>query len=313
MSSSALAELVRCPRCRGPLRSADGTLSCPACSVAYPVVDGVPVLIDERTSVFSLADFTQRKDTFFAHESFARRTYFALLPEMSANRVAARNYRELGALLRGLSARPRVLILGGSILGKGMEEFHAREDIEFIDSDVAFGPLTKLVCDAHGLPFADGSLDAVVAQAVLEHVADPYRVTSEIHRVLKPHGLVYAETPFMQPAHSTPFDFHRFTYVGYRRVFRSFELLGMGPVGGPGQAVGHQWESFLVSFFEAKPLRAVMLAGARYSGFWLKYFDRFLNRKREALHGAFGLWILARRSERALSDREVVEACRKYD
>ena len=317
---AALLALVRCPRCRGVLESENGALACRACAVRYPLVDGVPVLIDEKSSVFTHADFTGKRATFFAKESFVRRLIYGVLPEMSVNRVAPSNYRRLAALLienrslsREQSGRPRVLILGGSILGTGMKEFRARTDIEFIDSDVALGPLTKLVCDAHDLPFADGSIDGVVAQAVLEHVADPYRVAAEIHRVLKPRGLAYAETPFLQPAHSTPYDFHRFTHIGYRRLFRSFELIEMGPVGGPGQALGHLWENFLVSWFTSRPLRAVMLIGARLTGFWCKYMDRFLNKRPQAMHGAFGLFILARRAERTLGDREVTEACRKYD
>jgi SAM-dependent methyltransferase len=38
-------------------------------------------------------------------------------------------------------------------------------------------------------------------QAVLEHALDPPVVVAEIYRVLKPGGLVYADTPFMQRVH----------------------------------------------------------------------------------------------------------------
>lgn len=309
----AWMEHLRCPRCHGALVRDGSGLHCRPCRIDFPVVDGVPVLIDEQQSVFRIADFTGKHDTFFARESFARRTFFACLPNMSVNRVAPANYRVFASLLRETSSRPRVLILGGSILGTGMREFRGRTDIEFVDSDVAFGPLTKLVCDAHGLPFADGSIDGIVAQAVLEHVADPTRVVAEMHRVLSPRGLVYAETPFLQPAHSTPYDFQRYTHIGYRRLFHAFECLELGPVGGPGQALGHLWESFLMAFFRTKVLRAPLLAFARFSGFWWKYFDRFLNRNHDAMHGAFGLYILARRAERTLDDREVVAECRKYE
>ncbi|MBL8857473.1 MAG: methyltransferase domain-containing protein [Planctomycetes bacterium] len=310
---AACIELYRCPKCRERLLSQDGSLACARCAALYPIVDGVPVLIAESQSVFRLADFTGRRDTFFAREPLLRRLVYAVLPDMSKNRVAPANYRLFSTLLFENAERPRVLILGGSILGTGMQEFRAQSQIEFIDSDVAFGPLTKLVCDAHDLPFEDGSIDGVVAQAVLEHVSDPYRVCAEIHRVLKPKGLVYAETPFLQPAHSTPYDFHRFTHIGYRRVFRSFGVIGMGPVGGPGQALGHLWEHFLSCFFTARPLRALMLVFARITGFWLKYLDGFLNKRKAAMHGAFGLFILARRNEKPLTDREVVDECRAYD
>ena len=45
------------------------------------------------------------------------------------------------------------------------------------------GPATT-VAEARFL--ADAGVDAVIAQAVLEHVLDPHRCVEEIHRVLKP-------------------------------------------------------------------------------------------------------------------------------
>ncbi|MEZ5361501.1 MAG: class I SAM-dependent methyltransferase [Bryobacterales bacterium] len=66
-----------------------------------------------------------------------------------------------------------------------------------------------MLCDAQRIPFADATFDAVVAQAMLEHVADPVRAVGEIWRVLKP-GLVYSETPFLQQVHAGPYDFTRY-------------------------------------------------------------------------------------------------------
>jgi uncharacterized protein YbaR (Trm112 family) len=37
-----------CPRCRGELTDAPGWLQCPSCGVQWPVVDGVPWLIEEE-------------------------------------------------------------------------------------------------------------------------------------------------------------------------------------------------------------------------------------------------------------------------
>lgn len=42
------------------------------------------------------------------------------------------------------------------------------------------------------------TFDAVIAQAMLEYVVVSYQCVDEIVRVLKPTGLVYAETPFMR-------------------------------------------------------------------------------------------------------------------
>ena len=44
--------------------------------------------------------------------------------------------------------------------------------------------------DVQELPFADASFDAVFAHAVLQHVREPVRALVEMHRVLKPGGVV---------------------------------------------------------------------------------------------------------------------------
>jgi SAM-dependent methyltransferase len=46
-----------------------------------------------------------------------------------------------------------------------------------------------------GLPYGDGSMDAVVALDVLEHVLDPAALLREIGRVLRPGGFVIAALP----------------------------------------------------------------------------------------------------------------------
>ncbi len=54
--------------------------------------------------------------------------------------------------------------------------------------------------DAHDMSFADASFDCVVAQFVITLVADPERVLSECHRVVRPGGRIilvnhlYSET-----------------------------------------------------------------------------------------------------------------------
>lgn len=42
------------------------------------------------------------------------------------------------------------------------------------------------------LPFADGHFDAVVAKDILEHLQRPWQTAAELHRVLRPGGIVLA-------------------------------------------------------------------------------------------------------------------------
>jgi ubiquinone/menaquinone biosynthesis C-methylase UbiE len=47
------------------------------------------------------------------------------------------------------------------------------------------------VADALNLPYEDNAFDVVVCSHVYEHVPDPYKMFSEIHRVLNPGGVCY--------------------------------------------------------------------------------------------------------------------------
>jgi SAM-dependent methyltransferase len=90
-----------------------------------------------------------------------------------------------------------------------------------------------IVCDIHSLPFKDGSVDAILNIAVLEHVKSPQLVLKEIHRVLKPGGKVFSVIPFMQPFHASPNDFQRFTLPGIEFLHSDFEKFDSGVYSGP--------------------------------------------------------------------------------
>ena len=131
-------------------------------------------------------------------------------------------------------ARPRVLIVGGASVGEGSEALVGAPDIDVVAFDIYPTAETTFVADGHSVPIADASIDAVWVQAVLEHVYRPGCVVAEIARVLRPHGLLYAETPFLQPVHEGAFDYVRFSESGHRLLFPMFEEIASGPLGGPG-------------------------------------------------------------------------------
>ena len=53
--------------------------------------------------------------------------------------------------------------------------------------------------DATRLPFADGTFDCVVTSEVLEHIQSDTAVVAELHRVLKPGGMLAATVPTWLP------------------------------------------------------------------------------------------------------------------
>jgi len=54
--------------------------------------------------------------------------------------------------------------------------------------------------DMAQLPFADTSFDVVFASHVMEHIRDDGRAISEVHRILRPHGLAILPVPIVAPA-----------------------------------------------------------------------------------------------------------------
>lgn len=88
--------------------------------------------------------------------------------------------------------------------------------------DVQAGSNVMLIADAHALPIADASLDAVIMVSVLEHLYDPIRAANEVERVLKRGGIYFSYAPFYHPYHASPHDYFRFTREGYRYLLRKF-------------------------------------------------------------------------------------------
>jgi SAM-dependent methyltransferase len=84
------------------------------------------------------------------------------------------------------------------------------------------------------LPVPDRSFDAVLNTQVLEHVADPAKVASELLRVLVPGGRLWLTAPLMWPLHEEPYDFWRFTSHGLRHVLEQsgFRVERIEPRGG---------------------------------------------------------------------------------
>ncbi len=310
--SEATRRQLRCPVCRSELELSDSRLTCvnPSCNTVFPVIDGVPVLINESSSVFSIADFVSKRSTFFKPASPIKGALAKSLPSMGHNLRAKTNYKQFADMLLAGKDRPRVLAVGASIVGEGLDIILDTGAIELIETDIAFGPRTSLICDAHDIPFEDGGFDGIITQAVLEHVVDPYRCVSEIHRVLKDGGLVYGEIPFMQQVHGGGIDFTRFTHLGLRRLFRSFEELCSGAAAGPGMALAWSCEYLLLSFVVSKNARSVMKLVSRLGFSWLKYLDYYLMDKPGTLDAASGYYFIGRKSDHAVPDRELIKLYR---
>ena len=77
--------------------------------------------------------------------------------------------------------------------------------------------------DFLSLPFSDRSFDFVVSDQVLEHVeGDPQQAINESWRVLRPGGIAVHTTCFINPVHSCPKDYWRFTPDALKLLGKKF-------------------------------------------------------------------------------------------
>ncbi len=303
-------KLLACPNCKGPLEHGE-QLVCAGCDIDYPVLAGVPVLINEARSLFSVSDFVEKRSTTYGEPAGGWKKFILrFVPSISINIGSKENYSAFFSKVLEVNRSPRVLIIGGAIEGQGLDTGLLDPAIDLVETDVAFGERTGLICDAHDLPFFDGSFDGVIAQAVLEHVVDPFRCLAEIERVLRPGGLVYGETPFMQQVHMGRYDFMRFSQLGHRKLFQNFSELSSGPVAGPGTSMAWAYAFLLRSFFSNKNLQSAAFAFGSLTGFWLKYLDLFLINKPGAIDAASAFYFIGQKTGETLDDRKLIEGYR---
>jgi SAM-dependent methyltransferase len=146
------------------------------------------------------------------------------------------------------AAEARVLDLcdaGALVLALGGGPFEVHPKI--INLNIAPLKNVDVVGDAHRLPIASGTVDAVHCEAVFEHLEDPVDAAAELFRVMKPGAIGYVCTPFIQPFHGYPSHFQNFTHLGHKRLFEraGFDVRECGVCVGPGFAVSGVVASFL--------------------------------------------------------------------
>lgn len=304
--SEEMQQKLLCPSTKAKLhKNGDYFESVIDPKIRYPIIDGIPILINNGNSLFAIDDFIKKiNTTFVLDENEILKALKKVIPNIGVNIKAEKNYNEIVKILPHNS---KILVIGGSIKGKGMDSLYSNRSFEVIGTDVSFGPYTKIISDAHDITFEDEIFDCVIVQAVLEHVLEPQRCVNEIYRVLKPYGIIYAETPFMQQVHMKQYDFTRFTHLGHRRLFKNFEEIKSGPCCGPGMALAESYTYFLRSFATSWMISRLLTKFAHMTSFFFKYFDYYLIDKPGSYDAASGYFFLGKKTNTILSDRELIK------
>lgn len=194
-----ILHLLACPGCGGRLQLAEvgNMLRCTACDTAYPVRDGVPILLPAGMQEPGVG-------TVEPDDPVSKHPYSPAALD----------------IIQEHSAQGWVLDLGAG--GK-----HQRWE-RVIQIDIFRYPMTDVVCTADRLPFRDNAFRAVISQAVFEHLQYPEDAAREIRRVLQPFGIAKIDTAFLQPEHGYPHHFFNATETGLRHWFRDFDIRWSG-------------------------------------------------------------------------------------
>ncbi len=305
-----------CPRCRAALlwpQSERQPIRCAAhCGAGpFPFAGGRPVFIDDDQSLFRRENYPRQEGPgaatgdFYASSRPDWLTRFVRALPAPARNIAQRE--NFDWLLRQLAERgwKRVLVVGAGVEHAFPPPFArawTEKRIDVLPLDVSLRSFCAAIADAHQLPLPDGCADAVVCQAVLEHVLDPDLAASELFRVCRLGGLALVEAPLCYPTHDWPYDFHRFTLAGLRVLMRGFDCVAMGPAVGPGSAAALAFRDFLVSLAPPRarwqvPMRLI----ASLATFWWKWLDRPASRRPAGLGASAGFFFLGARRETPLS------------
>lgn len=297
-----------CPIDKQALWPEQDSLACRTCGTRFPIVNGVPVLINDQNSVFQVADYLGAAaykgasgyggsaDTV----SGWRRSYRHFARKLSEARIPGTQF---DANARVLSLMPNAKIL---VIGAGERKYEGNVTY----TDVVFAAGVSCISDAHDLPFEDGSFDAVFAEAVLEHVCDPQRCVAEMTRVLQPRGFVMAVTPFLQPVHMGAYDFTRFTYLGHRRLFRFFDHIESGMHGGPIYSAIHLARHLAMAVTDRPRLRAGLRLASLLVTYPLRHADRLMSQTEGAYNSACAFYFFGQKRDTPIPDREIIKMFR---
>ena len=87
-------------------------------------------------------------------------------------------------------------------------------------------PCIDVICDIADMkPISDESIGLVLNLESLEHLPYPQKGIDEIHRVLRPNGLLILTTVMHFKIHRAPKDYWRFTPDGLELLLNRFKIL----------------------------------------------------------------------------------------
>ncbi len=114
----------------------------------------------------------------------------------------------------------------GSYRVEGQEEFADLRPFfpgkVYVGCDMRLGLGVDRIEDVHCLKIRSNRIGTVLIFDTLEHVENVHQAMREIHRVLKPAGMVILSSVMNFPIHDYPSDYWRFTPKAFELLLKGF-------------------------------------------------------------------------------------------
>lgn len=202
MNPSTLLTYLICPQCQKPeLFFKKNGYHCRGCKSFYPIIEGVPVLLD--TSRLSEQEAGQKKwfekhYSKFSGEKYCLEKWRMSMLERLFNNVKCKKittYLDIGCGATGYTVIEGVkknnwTAIGADISLQAMIRAKRLADKQKTGDRTGF-----IVCSAENLPFKKESFDLVSAISLLEHLEEDDKTMHNIAQVTKKGGFLFVCVP----------------------------------------------------------------------------------------------------------------------
>lgn len=229
MEINNLLKFLACPCCSNQNLKLSNSkkISCPKCLNTFPIIKGIPVLINEKN-----LDFQEKKQTiwFDKHYSQFQNKYFLENWRVSMlNRIfkqkfskQIKTYLDIGCGATGYTVieaatQNNWLSFGADISLEAMIKAKHFAKMQNVDDKTAF-----VVSSAQNLPFKKEIFDYISAISLLEHLEDDKKTVSQINDILKKDKFLYVCVPntyFKMWPFIWPFYYYNDLKIGHKRHY----------------------------------------------------------------------------------------------
>jgi len=217
-----LLAFLQCPYCGGTLRqNALSGLMCNSCATGYPIVSGVPILM--QSDRFNLQEAKQKlwfddhygkfSDKKYQLENWRLSMLDRLFTSVSGNKI--HSYLDIGCGATGYTVIEGVkrmgwLSIGADISVQAMIKAKTLAEKEGVADQTGF-----VVCSAEHLPFKNASFDYISAVSLLEHLDKDQEAVNSIVTKITVGGYFYICVPNTY-RRMWPFLWPVYKYLDYR-------------------------------------------------------------------------------------------------